>query len=431
VTPTADREIAEIARSQMRALLFGVAPEPFDVDEALAAGHPLLARLPQSPTRLVEHDEPRLWFDDWVLTKPRLVGICGSDAKQVMLDFGEARHPSNPMQEFFSLPHVLGHEVVADVVAVGPAAEGLEPGDRVALNPWLTCAPRGVDPVCPACAAGDLSLCWSFAAGPIAPGIHIGTCRDVPGGYADLMAAHDSMLHRVPDGVPDELAVFADPFAVSLHSVTRHPPPPGGVALVYGAGALGTCATAILRALYPEVTVGVVARFAAQADLARSFGATVFAHEPADALIAEVAAWSGGRLRASDGLPMAFPGGVDVVYDTVGKRETLEVGVRVLRARGTMVKAGVHGITEWEWTPLYFKEITWVGSNAFGVEEVEGERAHGIRHYLDLVADGRIDLGPMLTHRFDLDDWRDAFAALATQDRSAAVKVAFDFREHA
>ena len=69
------------------------------------------------------------------------------------------------------------------------------------------------------------------------------------------------MLIPVPDGVPDELAVFADPFAVSLHSVTRHPPPPGGKALVYGAGALGTCATAILRALYPDVDVMVVARF--------------------------------------------------------------------------------------------------------------------------------------------------------------------------
>jgi threonine dehydrogenase-like Zn-dependent dehydrogenase len=413
----------------MQALLFGVVPDP--QPDPGDPDHPLLRALANTPTKLVEHDDPRLWFDDWVLTKPRLVGICGSDSKQVFLDFGESAHPSNPMQEFFSLPHVLGHEVVADVVEVGPAATGLEPGDRVVLNPWLTCAPRGVDPLCPACEAGDLSLCWSFAAGPIAPGIHIGTCRDVPGGYAELMAAHDSMLHKVPDSVPDEFAVFADPFAVSLHSVTRHPPPPDGKALVYGAGALGTCATAILRVLYPGVEVGVVARFGAQADLARTLGATVFAHEPEERVVEEVAAWSGGVLRSSDGLPMAFPGGVDVVYDTVGKRETLEVGVRVLKARGTMVKAGVHGITEWEWTPLYFKEISWVGSNAFGVEEIDGERRHGIRHYLDLVDSGRVDIGSMLTHTFPLADWRDAFGALATQDVSGAVKVAFDFRESA
>ena len=62
----------------------------------------------------------------------------------------------------------------------------------------------------------------------LAAGIHTGTCKDAPGGFADYFPAHDSMLIPVPDAVPDELAVFADPFAVSLHSVTRHPPPPGG-----------------------------------------------------------------------------------------------------------------------------------------------------------------------------------------------------------
>ena len=64
----------------------------------------------------------------------------------------------------------------------------------------------------------------------------------------------------------------------------------------------------------------------------------------------------------------------------------------MLKARGTLVKAGVHAPGRWEWSPLYFKEINWVGSNAFGVEEVDGQRKHAIAHYLDLVADGRVDL---------------------------------------
>ena len=89
---------------------------------------------------------------------------------------------------------------------------------------------------------------------------------------------------------------------------------------------------------------------------------------------------------------MAQPGGFDVVYDTVGTGDTAEVGVRLLKARGTMVKSGVNAPERWEWSPLYLKEISWVGSNAFGVEEVDGERLHGIAHYLRLVEDGRIDL---------------------------------------
>jgi threonine dehydrogenase-like Zn-dependent dehydrogenase len=93
-----------------------------------------------------------------------------------------------------------------------------------------------------------------------------------------------------------------------------------------------------------------------------------------------------------------------------------------------MVKSGVHAPERWEWSPLYFKEISWVGSNAFGVEEVDGVRLHGIAHYLRLVESGRIDLTGMLTHTFRLEEWREAFTVLATQEESGAIKVAFDFR---
>ena len=60
----------------------------------------------------------------------------------------------------------------------------------------------------------------------------------------------------------------------------------------------------------------------------------MLAHEPRLAVIEELVAWGGGRLRQPlHGLPMAYPGAIDVVYDTVGKPETFEVGVRVLRPR--------------------------------------------------------------------------------------------------
>src|SRR5207302_6995212 len=127
-----------------------------------------------------------------------------------------------------SFPQVMGHEVVAEVRELGPEAQGVEVGQRVVLNPWLSCVPRGVSPVCPSCVAGDYSLCHSFTTGSISPGIHTGVSSDATGGYAELMPAHPSMLFPVPEGLSDEEAVFADPFAVSLHAVTRHPPPAGG-----------------------------------------------------------------------------------------------------------------------------------------------------------------------------------------------------------
>src|SRR3954452_6719795 len=408
----------------MKALVFGVRNDGWTPPP----DSPQLAHsLASSPVALQEVADARPLRPDWLVTRPLLTGICGSDSKQILLDFGEGGADS-AMFGFCSFPQVMGHEVVAEVSSLGPEAAGLDVGQRVVLNPWLSCAPRGISPVCPACEAGDLSLCWSFTTGDVSPGIHTGVARDATGGYAELMPAHSSMLFKVPDDVPTEQAVFADPFSVSLHAITRNPPPSGGHAIVWGAGALGCAAVAILRALHPDVEVAAVARFPHQAALAKELGAPlVTAHDPVEDVLDTLAHWSGGVLRLSPdgrGLPMCHPGFVDVVYDTVGKADSFAISARVLATRGTIVKAGVHAPARWEWSPVDFKELRWVGSNAFGVETVEGNRKHAIEHYLDLVQDGRVDLTGMLTHVFALRDWREAFCTIADQGRTECIKVA-------
>jgi threonine dehydrogenase-like Zn-dependent dehydrogenase len=408
----------------MKALLFGappaseeIRPSPADELETMLAGLPF---------GLHDMDDARLVRPDWVITRPILSGICGSDAKLVLGDFSTG-DMDNPMAAFSSLPHVPGHEVVAEVVAMGPAATGLDIGQRVVLNPWLSCGPRGIEPKCPPCQTGDVNLCWNFTEGDLGPGVHVGVITGAPGAWAELMAAHDSMLIPVPDGISNEAAVLADPFSVSFHAIVRNPPPRGGRVLVYGAGALGLTSVAILHSLYPDVEIAVVARFGAQRDKALKFGASmVLSHEPRLALVEALADWSGAVLHTPfDGLPVAHPGHIDVVYDTVAKAETFEVGVRVLAERGRLVYTGVATPERWEWTPIYFKELSVIGSNAFAQEEFDGVRQHAISHYLGLVADGRIDITPMLTHRFDLPDWFGALKAIARQDQSGALKVAF------
>ncbi len=152
--------------------------------------------------------------------------------------------------------------------------------------------------------------------------------------------------------------------------------------------------------------------------MAPRFGASRSSPNPELALVEALAEWSGAVLHAPfDGLPVTHPGHIDVVYDTIAKAETLEVGVRVLAERGRFVYTGVATPERWESTPIYFKEISIVGSNAFAKEEFEGVRQHAIAHYLGLVADGRIDITAMLTHRFALEDWWPALKALARQDQ--------------
>jgi threonine dehydrogenase-like Zn-dependent dehydrogenase len=128
------------------------------------------------------------------------------------------------------------------------------------------------------------------------------------------------------------------------------------------------------------------------------------------------------------GLPWLYGGGVEVVYDTVGLPSTIEVGLRLADSRGAIVVTGVEIPKRFEWTPLYFKEIAVVGSNAFGVEEIEGRRQHAMAWYFELLRSHGIDVSAILTHRFTLDDYREALLASVDQGKSGAVKTVFDYR---
>lgn len=410
----------------MRALQFLTDPEPWP--QPLPDDAPvLLKHLATTPMALVDLPDPPLLGDDWMVLRNRLTGICGSDSKQVLMDFDGSA--DNLMTAFITFPQVLGHEVVATVDSVGPTAHGFDVGQRVVLYPNLGCRPRGITPLCPACERGDYSICWNFHSGRLSAGIHTGNAVEATGGFADLVPAHTSMAYAVPDDIADEVAVLADPWSVSFHAITRNPPAPGSKVVVYGGGALGSTAASILAQLYPTVDVAVVARHDAQAARAATTGATVFQHEPGEELVEALAEWSGATLRRPwEGLPCCYPGQIDTLYDTIGSPLTCEVAMRVLREQGALVQMGVSSPGRFEWTPWYFKELRLLGSNAFGRETFEGRTAHAFEHYFSLLQDGRIDVSGILTHRFDLDDWRDAFTTIIGQGDTGAIKVAFDFR---
>ncbi len=371
-----------------------------------------------APVRFEEVPEPALPAEDWVRVRPRLMGICGSDTKQIFLNGAR----DNPMTALISFPHVMGHEAVGDIIETGPAVSNRAVGDRVAINPWLSCGPRGIHPPCSACEVGDYMLCRHFMDGHIPPAIHLGNNAQVPGVFAEQFVAHESQCFPVPDSVSDDAAVLSDPFAVSLHSVLRWPPREGKPVLVYGLGTLGLSAVAALREFHPESPIYCVGRYAYQETLARQFGATEVIVGESNALIEHIASLTGAEvLRPWSGVPWLLDG-VDVVYDTVGTPETVETSIRLARAQGFVVVSGVEIPARFEWTPLYFKEINLVGSNAFGVETVRGDRVHAIEAYLTLAENG-LDLTPMITHRYPLQEWRDAVLTIAHRKQTGAGKV--------
>jgi threonine dehydrogenase-like Zn-dependent dehydrogenase len=371
-----------------------------------------------------EVPDPVLPADDWVLIRTRYCGICGSDYKQVFMD----GNLDNPMTSLITFPQILGHEVVGFIEKVGPGVRERKVGERVVLNPWLSCGPRGFQQLCPSCDEGNFSRCYNFNKGILPPGIHTGNSSAATGGFAELVPAHESMCIPIPEDIRLEQAVLSDPYSVSLHGILNFPPQQNDTVLVYGCGTLGLLNIAILKALYPSTRILAVYRFDHQRELALLFGAEkAIAWRPLKKLIPTIGSLTGAEvLTPQHGKPM-LNGGVQAIYDSVGNAETLEIGVRVCDWRAKIVITGVATPRRFEWTPLYFKEVSIIGSNAFGFEPYAGKRSHAFEIYFDLIKTKGVDVTPILTHRFRLEQYADALLACRHQGKSGAVKVLFEY----
>ncbi len=267
---------------------------------------------------------------DWVVLRPRLCGICGSDLR--LLKGAE----SFLLEPYASLPAVLGHEVVGEVVEAPPGSEW-RAGDRVVVEPILPCAVRGVPP-CRYCAAGAYNLCENFLEGDLAPGVILGFTRGVGGGMAEMMAAHPSRLVRVPDHLPDEVAVLTDSLASALQPVLDNFPADRDTVIIYGAGIIGQHLLRLLRALGSKARVVMVARYRFQEELALEGGADVIMSSPSRALLGEAV---GARLVPTTLGGGNLEGGADLFFDCVGSQSSLQEGLLTL---------GAGGPTSW-WAP--------------------------------------------------------------------------------
>ena len=192
--------------------------------------------------------------------------------------------------------------------------------------------------------------------------------------------------------------------------------------LVYGSGTLAFAAIAIVRHLYPDTEVWAATRPGPRAAMAVRMGAHATLPSDPDSLVTAVA----DRIGAATLVPWSgrewLQDGPSVVYDTIGSIETVETSLRLLTTGGTLVVSGVEPPGRFEWTPLYFKELRVIGSNAFGIEDVGGVRKHAFEHYFDWVAAG-LDLSPLVTHRFRLAQWDQAVLTAAEARKTGAIKV--------
>ncbi len=393
------------------------------VSDAFLFGRP-------SGVSLRELPEPPLPGPRWVRLETVLAGICGSD-------IGNLGYNASPaMEPFGSFPAVIGHEILARVVELGSEVRGLELGQRVVVDPMISCAARGRTVWCRSCAEGLASTCENAGeAGPqrvggepMAHGLTIGYHRSLPGGWGERLLAHDSQLHAVLPALSDRIAVLVEPLSIGMHAALRQAPRPGDAVLVIGSGPIALATVWALRATGFEGQVVAQTKRAHEAELARALGANavVAPGETARQALIE----SGAQAY----LPIVGPevyagGGFPLIYDCVGSKESLDQTLRFATARGRIVLLGCAAqLSKLDLTFLWARELDVKGFVGYGTERWRGRDAHTFEVTQELLVETGAPVERMVTHQFPLGQFRDALRAAANRRRTGSIKVLLDPR---
>ncbi|MCR4403155.1 MAG: zinc-dependent alcohol dehydrogenase family protein [Firmicutes bacterium] len=289
-----------------------------------------------------------------VLVRVEACGVCGTDFH---IFRGEA--PARP-------PVILGHEYCGTVVALGTGVAGLEPGDRVAVDPNMACGR------CHHCGLGKVHLCESLEA--------LGVTVD--GGFSEYSIAPIAQCHVIPAHMSAVQGAFVEPVACCVHGIDLAGIMPGHTVVVLGGGTIGLILLQLAKR--SGATTLIVSEPAPRKrELALEFGATLTVDPVSSDLEEQV------RVVA--------PAGADVVIEAVGRPETVEAAVRIAARGGCVLLFGVAPesarMTISPFT-IYKKELRLQGSY---VNPFTFSRA------ISLLAHGAVDVEPLVERIVPLD----------------------------
>lgn len=414
----------------MRAVTFNVTVPSYLVSKGLGGFTESAVFGGLSGVRYNDVPSPALPGEDWVRLEVLKAGICGTDIGTLTLKASPAMEP------FGSFPAVLGHEILARVVEVGPAVTRVEPGQRVAVDPMVSCTMRGFpgERQCRSCSDGFHCTCERMGeegelridGTPIKPGATVGYHASIPGGWAEGTIAHESQLFPVDDALDDRTAVLIEPLAVGMHAVLQMRPWGDGPALVVGSGpiALGTIWSLRAAGFTGEIVAQI--KRGHEAEIARALGAssTVAPGDEARQALIDTGAQAymplvGDEVYAGGGFPL--------IFDCVGSGETLKQCLRFASPRGRIVMLGCAAeIKKLDLTFVWARELDVKGFVGYSMEEWEGARAHTFQITHDLLVRDRPDVGRMVTHVFPLSQYRQALSTAANRRRTGSIKVVLD-----
>ncbi|MDD5018506.1 MAG: alcohol dehydrogenase catalytic domain-containing protein [Eubacteriales bacterium] len=317
-----------------------------------------------------EVPKPQIKKPSDVLIKVEVASICGSDLQILKASAGY------PAKEGV----VLGHEYVGIIEDVGESVMGFETGDRVVIEPDVSCG------VCRQCRAGRQNLCDNVR--------ETGVFSD--GGFAQYSVMPFKAVHKVSNALDPEIAVWAEPLACSINGMHKANINVGETVVVLGAGPIGLL---FIRAIKSAGAGKIIVSecMEARKEIARESGAIVIDPRNTDINVFV-------REQTSNY-------GADVVIDCVGS--LLSDAVKCVRKGGKIVIFGINANAECIVKPvdIVFNELTIVGNYI---------AKHTFPDAINMLEKGIMEVGDMITHRFPLVDFKQALDVLYAGE---AIKV--------
>ncbi|MBN1437719.1 MAG: alcohol dehydrogenase catalytic domain-containing protein [Sedimentisphaerales bacterium] len=326
--------------------------------------------------------KPKIQKDNDVLLKLTKVGVCGSDVHYYIT----GRIGSQVVQ----FPFIVGHECAAQVVEVGPAVKNLKIGDNVAVDPAVVCHN------CDQCKSNRENTCRELR--------FLGCPGQLAGCLCEYIVMPQDSLFPIDGIISIDQAVLSEPLAIGYYAVKQSQIKPAANVAILGAGPIG-------------LSVLVSAR-------ANNVGKTYVTDKINDRLTAArkgQASWTGNPDQSDivADISQQEPQGMDVVYECCGEQDALDQAVELLKPGGKLMLIGIPRAdrVSFQIDKLRRKEITVINVR---------RQNDCVQGCIDMLAQGKVDVDFMVTHRFSLDQTQEAFE-LVHNYADGVIKAMIEF----
>jgi L-iditol 2-dehydrogenase len=328
---------------------------------------------------------PELAGSTDVLIRMKTVGVCGSD-----VHYYETGRIGSQVVEY---PFAVGHEGAGIVEAVGAGVSTLKPGDRVAIEPAMSCG------TCDQCEAGRPHTCRNLR--------FLGCPKQAEGCLSEFIVMPEACCFKVSDATTFDEAAISEPLAIGVYAVKQSIPMQGARVGILGAGCIGLSVLLPAKAQGAE-KIYVTDKIDGRLELARKAGAV----------------WGGNPDTADvvSAVAELEPGGLDVVFECCGEQEALDQAIDMLKPGGKLLLIGIPPTEKrvsFLIDKLRHKEIC--------IQNVRRQN-HCVQPALDMIERGDFDVSIMVTHRFPFEQTQAAFD-LAASYEDGVLKPMIAFAE--